>query len=201
MDIRNFAIINKLALKDELLISGLARRDKIVFDYIFNYYYSTLCAFSMQFLNDKDVVEDLVQDFFVSLWMEAPVRKINSSLKSYLFSGVKNRCLDYQKHQKVDQKYRRYTFFFANNDENYADNFLAESELRHAIEKCVEKLPPRCREIFEMSRLRGLSNQEIAIELGISKRTIEVQISNALKVLRKELVEYLPVCLVILLLQ
>jgi RNA polymerase sigma-70 factor (ECF subfamily) len=183
-------------LKDLLLIEGLGRRDKIVFDYIFNYYYSSLCAFSMQYLKDRYAVEDLVQDFFVSLWMESPHLQIRSSLKSYLFAGVKNRCFDLQKHQKVTEKYRTYILFSTESSDNSTDNYLAESELRQVIQKSLEKLPPRCREIFELSRFKGLSNQEISKQLGISKRTVELQISNSLKILRKELIEYLPVCLV-----
>lgn len=95
-------------MKDLSLIEGLNRRDKVVFDYLFNYYYSSLCAFSMHYIKDQNAVEDLVQDFFVSLWMEASDLKICSSLKSYLFSGVKNRCLDLKKHQKVTEKYRNF---------------------------------------------------------------------------------------------
>ena len=187
---------NKLVLKDIFLIEGLKRREKVVFDYIFNYYYSSLCAFSMQYLNDKDAVEDLVQDFFVSFWIESPNIQIITSLKSYLFSSVKNRCLDFQKHQKVTQKYNAFLLFAADNEDNSSDHYFAESELRHTIEKSLEKLQPRCREIFELSRLNGLSNQQISDELEISKRTVELQISNALKILRKELVEFLPLWLV-----
>lgn len=183
-------------MKDDLLIGGLERRDKVVFDYIFNYYYSTLCAFSMQYLNDKEAVEDLVQEFFVSLWLDAPKYQIHSSLKTYLFAAVKNRCLDYQKHEKVAQKYKSYILFSSSEEDNLSDHLFAESELRHAIQSSLERLPPRCREIFEMSRLKGFSNQEIALQLGLSKRTVELQISNAIKVLRKELVAYLPVWLV-----
>lgn len=184
-------------MNDLLLIEGLRRRDKVVFDYIFNYYYSSLCAFSMQYINDRNEVEDLVQDFFVSLWIEAPNLQIRSSLKSYLFAGVKNRCLDFQKHQKVSEKYRAYILFSAENGDNTTDHYFAESELRQAIQKSLEKLSPRCREIFELSRLKGLSNQEISEQLGISKRTVELQISNSLKILKKELVEYLPLWLVL----
>jgi len=183
-------------LKDLLFIEGLGRRDKAVFDYIFNYYYSSLCAFSMQYLKDRNAVEDLVQDFFVSLWIEAPNLQIRSSLKSYLFAGVKNRCLDYQKHQKVTEKYREYILFSAESGDNTTEQYFAESELRQAIQKCLEKLSPRCREIFELSRLNGLSNQEISQQLGISKRTVELQISNSLKVLRRGLIEYLPIWMV-----
>jgi len=184
-------------LKDLLLIEGLRRKDKVVFDYIFNYYYSSLCAFSMNYLNDRNAGEDLVQDFFVSLWIESPNLQILSSLKSYLFASVKNRCLDFLKHQKVSEKYRAYILFSAESGDNTADHYFAESELRQAIQKSLEKLSPRCREIFELSRLKGLSNQEISEQLKISKRTVELQVSNSLKILRKELIEYLPLWLVI----
>ena len=184
-------------MKDILLIEGLVQRDKVIFDYIFNYYYSSLCAFAIQYLHDKDAVEDLVQDFFVSVWLEAPRMQINTSLKSYLFAGVKNRCLDYEKHRKVTEKYKAFILFAVENEDNTFDHYFAESELRQAIEKSMSKLPPRCREIFELSRLNGLSNQEISDKLKISKRTVELKISNSLKTLRKELVEFLPIWFIV----
>lgn len=184
-------------MNDHLIIDGLARRDKIIFDYIFNYYYSSLCAFSAQYINDRNTTEDLVQDFFVSLWIDASHLQIKSSLKSYLFAAIKNRCLDHQKHQKVTEKYRNFILFSAYSGSESTDHYFAESELRLAIQKSMEKLSPRCREIFELSRFKGVSNQEIADQLGISKRTTEVQISNALKILRKELVEFLPLWMIV----
>ena len=184
-------------MNDLILIEGLRRRDKVVFDYIFNYYYSSLCAFSMQYLKDRNEVEDLVQDFFVSLWIDTPNLQISSSLKSYLFICIKNRCLDFQKHKKVIEKYRSYILFSNEENDNTTDHYFAESELRQAIQKSMEKLSPRCREVFEMSRLKGLSNQEISEQLRISKRTVELQISNSLRILRKDLVEYLPLWFIV----
>ncbi len=181
---------------DRLLIEGLVRRDKSVFDYIFHYYYSSLCAFAMQYLRSRSDAEDIVQDFFVSFWMEAPAIRISSSLKSYLFTGVRNKCLDYRKHQKVIQQYRAYVFSSSEGCDNLTECYFAESELRQFISKSLEKLTPRCREIFELSRLKGLSNKDISVKLGISKRTVELQISKSLKVLRKELVEYLPLYII-----
>jgi len=188
-------------LKETILLDGLVSREKEVFDYVFNYYYSGLCAFSMQYLNDKEAVEDLVQDFFVSLWMEGSRLQIRSSLKSYLFTSVKNRCLDALKHRKVSEKYRNFMLISADNTESTVDYMIAETELRQAIQNSMAKLPPRCREIFECSRLNGMSNQEIAETLGISKRTVELQITNSLKVLRLELAEFLPLWLVFWLLK
>ncbi len=188
-------------MKEGLLIEGLIRREKVVFDYVFNYYYSGLCAFSMQYLNDKESVEDLVQDFFVSLWIDSQNLHINTSLKAYLFTSIKNRCLDTLKHKKVIEKYRTFMLFGSDNFESSVDFWFAETELRQTIEASMAKLSPRCREIFENSRLNGLSNQEISNKLGISKRTVELQISNSLKILRIELSEFMPLWLVIWLLK
>jgi RNA polymerase sigma-70 factor (ECF subfamily) len=151
----------------------------------------------MQFLNDREAVEDLVQEFFVNLWVESPYLDIKISLKSYLFTSIKNRCLDILKHKKVSEKYRKFIFFGADKSESNVEHFFAEMELRQAIQIAMAKLPPRCREIFEASRLNNLSNQEISDKLGISKRTVELQISNSLKILRQELAEFMPLWLVL----
>jgi RNA polymerase sigma-70 factor (ECF subfamily) len=188
---------NELGLKDQIIIEGLAQRDKVVFDYLFNYYYSSLCAFSTQYIDNRNTVEDLVQDFFVNLWIDAPQLNIKTSLKSYLFTAIKNRCLDYQKHHKITEKYRTYILFSSESANDSTEHFFAESELRQAIQMSLSKLSPRCREIFECSRVNGLSNQEISVKFDISKRTVELQISNALKILRKELAEFLPYWLLI----
>ena len=187
-------------MNDNLIIEGLHRRDKVIFDYVFNYYYSSLCAFATQYIKEKNTVEDLVQDFFLSFWMDAPNLQITFSLKSYLFKSIKNRCLDYQKHWKVTEKYKSYVLFAEKDEDNSFDHFIVETELRQAIDKSLSKLPPRCREIFELSRMKGLNNQEISDLLGISKRTVELQISNSLKILRKELSDYLPIFLISILL-
>lgn len=184
-------------MKDHIIIESLERRDKIVFDYIFNYYYSSLCAFAIQYLDNRNSVEDLVQDFFVYFWINAPHLKIKSSLKSYLFTSIRNRCLDFQKHKKITNKYRDFILFSNENNDDSMEHVFAESELRRAIEASMSNLTPRCREIFHLSRLSGLSNQEISDKLGISKRTVELQISNSLKILRKELAEFLPFWLLV----
>jgi len=184
---------------DELyLISRLKQQDKIVFDFIFNYYYSGLCIYAKQFTCSTEAAEDLVQDFFVSLWMKASELTINDSLKSYLFSSVKNRCLDALRHNKVRERYEEYLTVENSEPLNDSFNIYVESELRDAINKSLEKLPPRCREIFSLSRYEGRTNQQIAEKLGLSKRTVELQISNALRLLRVELKPFLPLLVILL---
>lgn len=188
-------------MDDKYLIEKLKIQDKIVFDFIFNFYYSGLCVFAKKYLGNIESAEDIVQDFFVNLWLKAPKLEIEISLKSYLFSSVKNRCLDFQKHNLVKERFKVTIQSQGEpaEEENY-DKFI-ESELREAIEKSLEKLPSRCKEIFLLSRFNGRSNQEIADSLGISKRTVELQISNALKILRIEMQQYLPAYIVFMLLR
>lgn len=183
-------------MDEKYLIEHLKKQDKIVFDFIFNYYYSGLCVYAKKIVENIESAEDIVQEFFVNLWIKAPYLTIESSLKTYLFVSVKNASMDYKKHKQVKEKFRLAMMHNMEEDENENFNKFVESELRDAIDKSLEKLPPKCKEIFVLSRFEGKSNQEIADDLGISKRTVELQISNALKVLRVELKNYLPAYLI-----
>jgi len=184
-------------LDESYLISRLKQQDKIVFDFIFNYYYAGLCVFAKQFICSTEAAEDIVQDFFVSLWIKASDITINDSLRSYLFSSVKHRCLDSIRHNKVRERYEEKIIVESTEASDDSFNLFVESELRDAINESLEKLPPRCREIFSLSRYYGKSNQQIAEKLGLSKRTVELQISNALKILRVELKPFLPLLLLL----
>lgn len=146
------------------------------------------------------VAEDIVQGFFVNLWLKSKELEINTSLKSYLFTSVKNKCLDYHKHNKVRENYLDH-ITESSSLESSQFNMYIESELNEILSSAMEKLTPRCREIFELSRFSGLKNAEIAEDLNISKRTVELQISNALKILREELKDILPLFLIALLLK
>jgi RNA polymerase sigma-70 factor (ECF subfamily) len=179
-------------LEENYLINGIKTRNKIIFDFVFHYYYSGLCAYAERFVNDDSLAEDIVQDLFVTLWLKSKTIQINTSLKNYLFTAVKNRSLDHLKKEKTKEKGKQYISYTKKPAENLSVYWFAESELKELIDKCLESLPPRCREIIVMSRFEGLKNQEIADKLGISKRTVELQISNALKQLRGDLKDYLP---------
>ena len=177
-------------LDEKYIISGLKNKDKTVFDFVFTYYYAGLCAYTRRWVNDPDVAEDLVQDFFVKLWTNSAKIEITSSLKSYFFTSVKNRSVNHLKHIKIKESFGAQAMI--GQAEEYRNWEFTEPELTDLIEKGMQKLPPRCREIFILSRFEGKDNAKIAEMLGISKRTVELQISNALKILRIELKEYLP---------
>lgn len=182
---------NRVRILDtKYIITGLKNKDRTVFDFIFSYYYTGLCAYVRRWVDDQDIAEDLVQDFFVRLWINSSNIEITTSLKSYFFTSIKNRAVNYLKHVKITEKFGAQVLNSPN--EEHSNWEFTETELTDLIEKGMQKLPPRCREIFILSRFEGKDNAEIAGRLGISKRTVELQISNALKILRTELKDYLP---------
>mgnify|MGYP006285505971 FL=1 len=174
-------------MDDSFIKERLKKQDRMIFESVFTYYYSGLCAFACQFVQNRDLAEDLVQDFFVQFWTDCPHTEITGSLKTYFFSAIKNRSLDHLKHMRVRSNHSNYIHAIENiKTESYA---FAESELMEIIERGMDLLQPRCRQIFRMSRFDGLSNKKIADCLKISQRTVELQISKALKALRQYLAD------------
>jgi RNA polymerase sigma-70 factor (ECF subfamily) len=188
-------------LDEKYILDELNRKNKVVFDFVFNYYYSGLCVFVNKLVEDKDVAEDLVQDFFFKIWMNKGTLEITSSLKSYFFTSLRNKALNYLKHKKVRDEHSKYVLGRHNDGHGTLSWEFAEPELAELIDKAILKLPPRCREIFVLSRFEGKDNESIATTLDISKRTVELQISNALKQLRIELKDYLPLALLLYLIR
>lgn len=188
-------------MEEQFIINGLTARNKIIFDFVFHYYYSGLCAYTEKITNDEKVAEDIVQDLFVALWMKAGALNIASSVKNYLFTSVRNRAFDYLRSESRKSKKTGNPYQSVEPAENLSMYWFAESELETVVETSLQKLQPRCREVFELSRFEGMKNHEIAEKLGISKRTVELQVSNALKQLRTDLKDFLPIFLLMYLLK
>jgi len=181
-------IIQGINEKD--LIVRLKAGDQTAFELLFHFYYPGLVMYSVQFTTDRMEAEEIVQDFFVRFWQKHQQILLTDSLKSYLFLSVKNGCLNYLKHKKVEEKYIRQMAELSSRHLAYDPDLYLATELQEKVKNAIDLLPEKCREIFIMSRIQGLKNDEIATNLNISKRTVETQISKALKVLRIELKDY-----------
>lgn len=184
---------------EAILIEGLKEGNVKIYDYIFHFYYSGLVVFVQKYIHDQDVAEDIVQEFFVKLWINRERVQIETTLKSYFFSSIKNRCIDYLRHELIKGKVEKQLLEEVQKTTN-EHNLLIESELRDQINAAIDKLPPVCREIFIMNRFEGLKPAEIADKKEISVRTVETHIGKALKILRKELSGYLPASLITIIL-
>ncbi|MGQ8336120.1 RNA polymerase sigma-70 factor [Sunxiuqinia sp. A32] len=174
-------------IESAFFLEKLKEGDRKTFTLIFDYYYTGLVVFADKYMHDIELSEDIVQSVFVKLWENREYIR-SSSIKSYLSSAVKNNCIDLIRKKETQDKYVQRQKSIGIDSEH---EFWAEHELQKMVEDSIRKLPSRCREIFKMSRYDGLKSIEIADKLGISQRTVETQITKALKILRKDLKDYL----------
>jgi len=171
------------------LFEDLKLGKEYAFDYFFHYYYPGMCVYAQQILKASPTdAKSVVQDVFVKIWEDRAKITITSSFRSYLFSSVRNRCIDLLRKKKLQTV--SYDMIRDLPDETIDTYVLAE--LEQIFHSAIKLIPERCREVFELSRMKGLKNKEVAIELGISEKTVENQITKALKILRHELRDYLP---------
>ena len=181
-------IIQGIYEKD--LIARLKDGDQTAFELLFHFYYPGLVMYSTQFTTDRTEAEEIVQDFFVRLWQRHPLISLTDSLKSYLFLSVKNGCLNYLKHKKVEEKYIRQMCELSNYHLVYDPDLYLSSELQEKVKQAIDLLPEKCREVFVLCRFEELKYAEVAEKLHISVKTVEMQMSIALKKLRNELSDY-----------
>lgn len=174
-------------------IKALREGNHSAFEKLFDTWYEPLCRYAFSILRDMDEAEDVVQKMFYKLWDQHETLDIKSSVNSYLYRIVHNESLNVVQ-QITSHKEHNLTFISTVNREiNSTTEDMGSRELQMAIEKALEKLPPQCKRVFEMSRMDQLSYAEIAKSLNISTNTVENHISKALKLLRVELIEFLTV--------
>lgn len=178
-------------IEERVLINRLFEGDQTAFELLFRFYYPGLVIFVKQIILDEAEAEEIVQDFFVQLWANRRNIKQSASLKNYFFVSVRNRAYNFLKKEKIKKSTLNELRLLVEKDPLFLPDLFVESELQKQIKEALDKLPDRTREIFILSRSEGIPNEEIARQLGISKRTVETQISNALRVLRQELKAYL----------
>jgi RNA polymerase sigma-70 factor (ECF subfamily) len=169
------------------------------FDVIYVAYYSRMIRFAKEYVLLEEDAENIVQDIFVLLWEKRDVLDIKVSLVPYLFTLVKNKCLDFLRHKMAGEEFAKEEYDarrMALEQFNYA--FSSDEDIEEILTAAIHSLPERCREIFIKSRVEGKKYREIADELNISVNTVETQMSIALKKLRISLKDYLPLLLFLL---
>lgn len=187
----------KTEYTDEELIALLATDEESAIDLVFRKYYSFLCRSVYRIINDTQITEDLAQEVFYELWRKRAQLNITTSLSAYLKRAARNKALNYIRDQKID-------FRNAPEKENLRSTAasiiqeLAADNLKQEIDQAIDSLPEKCRLVFVLSRFEEMSYQQIADHLDISIKTVENQISKALKNLRKALAQHLPLGLMVL---
>jgi RNA polymerase sigma-70 factor (family 1) len=179
--------------KSQELIDDIKAGKAEAYEYLFKNYSPRLRNYASHFIADTDDADDIIQDCFVHLW-ERRESLTSISISALLFTMVRNGCLNYLKHQALTNDYNiDYLAYVSGSEQLYYQDFLNNTdqeiiydELRRQIEKVMDMLPPRSRQVFEMSRFEGLKNREISEQLGISVKVVEKHISKALATFREQ---------------
>lgn len=185
-----------LLSENDFLLSAVRHGDQKAFDTLFRRCYPMLCAYGHRFVDLEDA-EEIVEDSLLWIWENRETLVIESSLTSYLFKMVHRRALNKLAH--IDATQRADTRFYEEMQELLQDtDFYQVEELTKRIEKAIAALPESYREAFVMHRFRDMSYKKIAETLGISSKTVDYRIQQALKQLRVDLKDYLPLLLSLL---
>ena len=172
--------------------------DVNAFEMFFRTYYKPLCKYAYSFIQDKDEAEEVVQSAFLSVWEKRASLDIKTSLKSYLYTMVRNTSLNIIKHQKIKQKYVGEALATIKGSHDHVSEKMISSELEANIQVAMESLPEQCKLIFKLSRFEELRYSEIAEQLNISVKTVENQMGKALRIMRDQLKDYLPILILFL---
>jgi RNA polymerase sigma-70 factor (ECF subfamily) len=173
------------------------------FEHIYVTYYSRMLRFSLEYVLSEEDAKNIVHDVFAELWEMRYIYKNQICVISFIFTSIKNKCIDYLRHKVIvretenllQEEYRRNLQMKYESLEAFDQNLLTEADVEEIINRAVTTLPEKCREIFIKSKLEGKKQKEIAHELNISISTIETQMNIAYKKLREELKDYLPLFL------
>ncbi|MCD7977635.1 MAG: RNA polymerase sigma-70 factor [Tannerellaceae bacterium] len=164
---------------------------------IYRIYFPRLVRFSQTYLSSPEEAENIVQDIFLYLWEHPALLASLKNRNAFLFTMVKNRCIDHLRNRmllqnlsEVDEKELKFKLYSL---QSFEENNLSETEIESIIQEAIDSLPERCREIFILSRLQGLKHKQIAEQLHITTNTIEGQIAIALRKLREKLKNHIPI--------
>lgn len=169
------------------LLSLLQGGNQQAFGVLYNRYKAPLYLHAFRMLQDDEEARDIVQELFSVIWAKRESLKISTTFEGYLFSTIKNRILNFIAHRKVVDRYTKYLSTFVEEGISGEDERFVNRELLAIIQEEVAMLPPKMREVFEMSRYEGMSNKEIAARLGISDLTVKKQLNNAAKILKPKI--------------
>ncbi|MDR0573149.1 MAG: RNA polymerase sigma-70 factor [Tannerella sp.] len=168
------------------------------FEKIYAEYYNRMFLFAKEYVISEEDAKNIVQDVFLFIWEKKDILEIKVSLSAYLFTLIKNKCIDHLRHLNIADQFRKEYKAKLSALELLNEMTSSEEDLEKIIHDAIDRLPERCRIIFIKSRFERKKYHEIASELNLSPNTVENQIAVALKKLRKELKDYLPALLFML---
>lgn len=179
------------SISDELYLVTEFRRGKPrAFEIIFNKHYGALCYFAYEFVDDRDASEDIVSDVFIKLWTMRDNFHHLRAIKAFLYVSVRNACLNYLRRDKMMEHHKNNLVpdLLLEEQNDYVMTRIFEVEVIREIYESIEELPPQCKRVLRMT-LQGMTTEDIALTMGLSKQTVRNTRVRATEMLRKRLME------------
>ncbi|MEQ8927457.1 MAG: RNA polymerase sigma-70 factor [Fulvivirga sp.] len=166
-----------------------------IFETLFKEHFGGLTGFAMKYVQDLDDAKEIVHDVFIRLWEKHKSLEPDTNYKSYLYTSVRNRCLN-----KIRDQKKMVSIAEVNeNLHSESSSNIETKELEREIAFALNTLPNKCRKVFELSRVEELKYSEIAERMDISVKTVEAQMSKALRLMREHLADFLMLLILIFL--
>lgn len=186
----------------------LTERRDIPYDFeeIYVSYFSRMKCFAQEYVLSEEEAENIVQDVFTELWENKKLLTYNINLVAFLFTSIKNRCIDYLRHKivvrevisQMQEEYQVTLKAKLASLELFDQSLLSQQDIEKIISEAINSLPEKCREIFIRSKIEGKKQKEIAVEMNLSLKTVENQMNIAYRKLKSELKDYLPLLIFLL---
>lgn len=173
---------------NNILIESLRNGDEKAYTYLIDSYHHKLCVYANSLVKNIYSAEDIVQNVFIKVWEQRARLKSDHAIKSFLYKLAYNEFIDlYRKNQSLFSLEK--TYYDALNSVVLEDDHESFQRILKVVNKEIESLPPKCKEVFILSKKEGLTNIEIAEHLEVSIKTVEAQITKAFSILRSSLEE------------
>jgi RNA polymerase sigma-70 factor (ECF subfamily) len=175
-------------LSDQELLVLLKSDEIAAFEEIYNRYWAELYSSAYKRTSSREASEEIVQDFFTSLWLNRTKIQIEGTLVNYLRTSIRYRVFNYYSKEYVRKNYLESVGSLMKDFDNSTEETILLNDLTQNLEREISRLPLKCRSVYTLSRIEHKSNKEIAAVLGISEKTVENHMSRALKYLRMKFV-------------
>ena len=169
------------------LTEFLKKGEHTAFTEIFKRYNGLLYGHAYKRLRNKEEAQDVVQEVFTTLWLKREDIVFSSNLIGYLYTALRNKIYNIISHKKIESEYIVSLQRFLNEEYAVTDFLIREKQLQEIIDKEMGALPPRMRQVFELSRKQHMSHKEIAEEMNIAESTVTDQVKKALKILKPKI--------------
>lgn len=189
-------LLSTMTQNEQDIWNQIQQKDVAAFERYYKDQYKRFFLMACKYLKDPEQAQEVVNDVFMKIWQEGAQLVITSSLTSYVYRAIINKCINILKKAQKERMLQKE--FGSYQEESYQLQVIEENELRIKIYQAIDQLPEQCKKVFQLSRFEALKQQEIADKLGISVKTVKNHITHALKLLSKHFGEHIVLLMLLI---